>query len=763
MAEDPSAAAAKALKKLADQLTCTICKKDYKEPKLLQCFHVYCTDCLEPLVIQDPQGKSLNCPSCRRPTPLPEDSISGLQPAFHIHHLFEIRDALEKVEKVKGSQKPQCDKCKKRDAENYCDSCRFICTRCTEPHEEWPELSSHRVISLSELEGSLSRMNADEAPPFPLTKKLEFCSSHPKKELDLYCDDCSTPICRDCIIRIHHGHQYDLISTTFSEQKGLIVDCLQPVEQQLRAVEEAMKGLDSREKMITDQRTEIEADIRSAFQGVQKALDERKAELSGQLEQLTQEKLTKLATQRNDLKEIQSRLSSCLVFVSESLRTGSPVEILAAKKPVVQQITKMTDEFNLDALTLVEQADIKFTATANLAPVCEQFGELYTRPVCPEKCRATGKGLEMATVGEEATATLHVVDKESKDYVEHEVDVSCELTSCIDNASEKGIVKKREGNCYDISYEPTRRGRHQLHVKVVDQHIRGSPFDVVILPKFATPTRFIRAVQKPRGVTINEEGKVFVAEKGAGDFSIFDASGNRMETVPAASSFGSGWIFPCGIAADDDGNVFVTDTQRNCIRKFVISNPIIPSFVVGREGKGNLQFNRPAGIGINPANNRIYVCDSYNHRVQILNSDLTYCDSFGGSGRVNGKFNRPSGVAIDKTGKVYVADANNHRVQIFTEDGQFLKMFGSKCGRKGTGDGELSTPVSIAVDSNDIVYVAEYDNHRISIFTCLGEFLRSFGSHATPPGQFEEPRAIAVDGVGHLYVSDYYNNCIEIF
>ena len=48
-----------ALKKLEDQLTCAICLDAFKDPKLLQCFHVYCKDCLQRLVVQDRQGQLL--------------------------------------------------------------------------------------------------------------------------------------------------------------------------------------------------------------------------------------------------------------------------------------------------------------------------------------------------------------------------------------------------------------------------------------------------------------------------------------------------------------------------------------------------------------------------------------------------------------------------------------------------------------------------------------------------------------------------------
>ena len=751
MAEAPSAAE-QALGKLADQLTCAICLEDYKEPKLLQCFHVYCKQCLELLVQRE---QSLSCPVCRRPTPPPQDGISGLPPAFHIHHLFEIRDALVKI---KGPQKTQCDKCKKRDAANFCRTCQFICTRCTETHEDWPELSTHEVISLGQLEGDVTQL----VPP---TKNSAYCSNHPTKVSDLYCETCEELICRDCIVRDHRApeHQYDLIAAAFTKHKDVIIDCLQPVKQQLGAVDEAIESLDKRQRAISEQRMAIEVDVHNTIQRLQDTLEERKTELIGQLDQLAQRKLKSLTAQKDEFKRIQTRLSSCHGFVSESLRTGSPAEILAMKKPVVQQITEMTAEFKPDVLALVEQADLKLTATSTeLLPACKQFGQVYTHPVCPEKCRVTGKGLEVATVGEQATATLYAIDTEGKDYVEPVVDVTCVLTSCTASTIAKGIVNKREGNCYDISYQPTRRGRHQLHVKVEGKHVRGSPFDITAHTQLCTPIKTIGNLKGPRGVVINDRGQIIVAEKGAkgvNSISIFDASGKRIDTITAEVSIASGWIFPCGIALDDSGNILLSDTQHNCIRKFVVGDST--TSVVGKEGKGSLQFNRPAGIGTHPRNKKIYVCDSYNHRVQVLNSDLTFCSSFGsgGSGRVDGKFNRPSGVAFDKSGKVYIADAYNHRVQVFTEDGHFLKQFG----KKGTGDGELNTPVSITVDSNDIVYVTEYDNHRVSIFNCLGQFLRSFGNHTTPSGQFKEPRAIAVDRDGHLYVCDYYNNRIEVF
>ena len=81
---------------------------------------------------------------------------------------------------------------------------------------------------------------------------------------------------------------------------------------------------------------------------------------------------------------------------------------------------------------------------------------------------------------------------------------------------------------------------------------------------------------------------------------------------------------------------------------------------------------------------------------------------------------------------------------------------------KDIGDGELKCPIGISIDSEDVVYVCEWNNHCISVFTCEGKFLTSFGTQGSGPGQFSSPRGIAIDKNGVVYVSDTDNNCLQI-
>ena len=81
--------------KIKKKLTCSICLETYTDPKLLQCFHVYCQQCLVPLVVRDQQR--LPCPACRQVTPIPDSGVAGLQSAFQVNRLQEIQDSVRKL------------------------------------------------------------------------------------------------------------------------------------------------------------------------------------------------------------------------------------------------------------------------------------------------------------------------------------------------------------------------------------------------------------------------------------------------------------------------------------------------------------------------------------------------------------------------------------------------------------------------------------------------------------------------------------------
>ena len=276
------------------------------------------------------------------------------------------------------------------------------------------------------------------------------------------------------------------------------------------------------------------------------------------------------------------------------------------------------------------------------------------------------------------------------------------------------------------------------------------------IPKSLQPEVTIGGVSYPSGIAVNSRGEIAVAEHNC--VSIFTSRGEKMNTFGISSEpVQLSCRHPCGVVFDSAGNILVTDIPSHCIKKFTPEGKFLTA--VGRKGTEEFEFSYPAGIGIHPTSTKLYICDRYNHRIQILNEDLVFSSSFGSRGRGERLFTFPRDVAFDSIGYVYIVDSVNHCIQVFTPEGEFLRKFG----KKGSGEGELSLPSGVCIDSSDVVYVTERDNHRVSLFTSEGKFMQSFGTEGERPGEFNEPCGIAVDTSGLVYISDTNNNRVQGF
>ena len=99
----------------------------------------------------------------------------------------------------------------------------------------------------------------------------------------------------------------------------------------------------------------------------------------------------------------------------------------------------------------------------------------------------------------------------------------------------------------------------------------------------------------------------------------------------------------------------------------------------------------------------------------LSQSPPAFCTMWGSYGQGPGQFDWPLGVAVDASGNVYVTDWGNHRIQVFTSSGEYITQWGSY----GKGSGQFYSPWGVAVDASGNVYVADAGNHRIQKF-CYG-------------------------------------------
>jgi DNA-binding beta-propeller fold protein YncE len=132
---------------------------------------------------------------------------------------------------------------------------------------------------------------------------------------------------------------------------------------------------------------------------------------------------------------------------------------------------------------------------------------------------------------------------------------------------------------------------------------------------------------------------------------------------------------------------------------------------------------------------------------------------FGSKGSDNGQFGGPYFVACNKQGNIYVSDRFNHRIQIFDCNGQWIKSIGSY----GSDNGHFRAPTGIAFNSKNHMFVVDHDNHRIQQFDENMQFINTFGTQGNENGQFDCPYGIKVDSNDNIFVADSDNCRVQIF
>ena len=236
----------------------------------------------------------------------------------------------------------------------------------------------------------------------------------------------------------------------------------------------------------------------------------------------------------------------------------------------------------------------------------------------------------------------------------------------------------------------------------------------------------------PTGIAVDQVGNVYVADSfnhrirkitPAGVVSIL--AGNGAAGGANGNGVAAQFSSPHGVAVDNAGNVYVGDYGNHRIRKIAPNGDVTtlagsgPGFADGPGGTA--LFLSPRGVAADNDGN-VYVADGGNHMIRKIapNGDVTTLAGNLTSGSADGTggaagFNAPFGVSVDADGNVYVADYGNHRIRKVTAAGVVTTIAGSVNGfADGVGAAaEFNLPQDLAVDSSGTIYVADTNNNRI--------------------------------------------------
>ena len=208
-----------------------------------------------------------------------------------------------------------------------------------------------------------------------------------------------------------------------------------------------------------------------------------------------------------------------------------------------------------------------------------------------------------------------------------------------------------------------------------------------------------------------------------------------------------------------DDSLYCADDGTHTITKFTPEGELL--MTIGERYKpsekwGGRPFNRPTHAAVSPNTGDIFITDGYgNSRVHKYTADGRLLLSWGEPGIDPGQFIRPHNLAVDSEDRVYVADRECHRVQVFDADGKFITMWNN-----------IHRPDGMTIGPDGNIYICELNGmtgvdapglgHRVSILSPDGELLARFGDpeEGEEPGMFNAPHGIAVDSRGDIYVGE---------
>ena len=730
------------------QLICGVCLDFLREPKLLDCAHSFCQECLENVVKNQSiyrtadsplHDNDVECPCCRQPTRLQapgSDAVKALRTNFNLKELVEIVSEEEKEE-------------------------------------------ARHKLNLAPPVGSLQgAKQCVKGVGHQAMRQVERtqCKEH-VKPLDFFCDNCNELFCCKCL-KVHKKHDYHQVDDALDSLRSLV----QPACEVAFHAEKKMKELFKKKDVISENRERTTRVIETFFDKMHKALDERKSAVISTLRKYTDTQFTKLDEHYQTLEEARTTTLDIVGTIENSLQHSEDASILMKAKEFrdslenhqesILEITQMASKSKQSSSFLQFKGD-----NSLLLP----FSELGTLHVCSHDPHSNHISILGTVVVSNDDSNTYIVD--GKEIVQYVSSTNRPQLPTIDKDSDHTYhpnvpsPSPPKASPRPFCPEPPPDSQEDVESSTPEAELLSeeseSEYEEVQTETISLPhSQNAPPIIEPVKVISNDQlcspdsgeqvypcgicctgnyDNFIVTDTHNHCLRLVDHTGEFLEKIGSEGKASGQFKEPVAVAVSKDNFIFVAERETARIQKFTSHGMHILKF--GQRALYGHQLNDPWGVAVSPADGNVHISDWDKSRIFVYSPSGRFLRLIGREGFI--KFKLPAGIAFDNQGRLLVVDRGRHCVWSLTADGnQILGKIGS---------GYLHFPYGIAATSDGSIIVTESGKDRISMFSVSGELIRCFGRSGSEPGMFNHPRHICINRKGQLIVADEMNQRLQIF
>ncbi|KAL9980323.1 hypothetical protein ACROYT_G008894 [Oculina patagonica] len=625
------------LKNLHEEVSCPVCKTTFTKPKMLPCLHSFCLQCLEGIQRTSGRRDIIACPECRREIRVPASgNLDDLPTNFRINSLLDVLAIREcNTDGVK------CGNCDKRSAQSsYCFQCSgFWCDLCITAHNIIRANREHKLLALKDFQDQ----DIEE-----VLKRPAFCPrpGHEKKELEFFCEKCEVPICNACALTSHEGHAKKLLEEAANERKFQINSMIELQKEKVQQKRNRIAKLDENCVQIEAKAAAAKQNVNRFAENLTAVIEAKRRETLNKVEIQMKKSVERLRTQQckenNQVKLIETEIAKTEAI----LKRGPSAEIVQLDKLAINTIFQegVGDEGEQFECDLEGLRQFVFVQNETLMEeaITEGIGSFKTflNKTEAQQSSAEGKGISEATVGLEAKLVLTTRNAEGEQCYDERDSVTVDIRNRQghDCATKARVQDNRDGT-YNISYFAKETGKCDVSVKINDEHIRDSPYNVQVKPRryrpvlsFGKEGSSAGMLAFPWGLAVNELNEIAVAETendrvsafdknsdiivadtGNHRVQIFSEQGEYLNQFGEQGSLDHQLKYPYGLSVDSDGNIIVADSGSKLIKIFSPSGQFL------RKIGGERSFTNP--LHCVEYDKYLIVSDSDEHCIKVFSRD----------------------------------------------------------------------------------------------------------------------------------------------